>query len=56
MTDETDALRIIEKVRAYADDRYRYGRNNRTVGSMRIASDLYRILGAPMKQEENPNV
>lgn len=42
---------IIEKVRAYADDRYRYGRRNRTVSSSRIASDLYAILGTPIAED-----
>lgn len=40
-------LAIVNKVRAYADERFRYGQSNRTVGSMRIASDLYAILGVP---------
>lgn len=51
----TDSERaIVAKVRAYADDRFRYGRQNRTVGSMRIASDLYAILGLPATELPEP--
>lgn len=46
---EPRAAQVIAAVRAYADDRFRYGRQNRTVGSMRIAADLYAILGLPTK-------
>lgn len=52
--DEREAPGIVEKVRAYAEERYRYGRSDRTVGSMRIASDLYAILGMPMVEMPNP--
>lgn len=44
-TPEATDAQVLAAVRAYADDRFRYGRQNRTVGSMRIASDLYAILG-----------
>lgn len=37
-------LAIIEQVRIYAADRANYGRGGRSVGSARIASDLYDIL------------
>ena len=44
---ERDALRAqLDRVRKYADDREHYGRRNRTVGSARIASDLFAILDA----------
>lgn|GEM_PF-4585018 len=42
---ERDVLRAqLEGVRRYAEDREAYGRRGRTVGSARIASDLFRIL------------
>lgn len=42
--------RIIAKVNGYADDRARHGgtrAGGTTVNSLRIASDLYQITGAP---------
>lgn len=39
---------VLNKVRKYAEERERYGRAGRIVGSARIASDLLHILrGAP---------
>lgn len=44
---ERDALRAqLNSVRSYAEERAAYGRSNRTVGSARIASDLFAILDA----------
>jgi len=40
-----EALAVIDKVRRYAEDRAAYGRAGRTVGSARIASDLFAIVG-----------
>lgn len=35
----------LNKVRKYAEEREAYGKTNRTVGSARIASDLFQIVG-----------
>lgn len=53
VAEPTDA-EVLAAIRAYADDRFRYGHQNRTVGSMRVASDLYAILG--LSAEELPAV
>lgn len=43
---EVRSLRLTAaKVREYAEDRAAYGRRGRTVGSARIASDLFALLG-----------
>ena len=44
----------IEAVRKYADERAWYAARNRTVGSARIASDLFQILGLGPDGKEKP--
>lgn len=44
--DRDQALATLKAVREYADEREAYGRRGRTVHSVRIASDLRRILDA----------
>jgi hypothetical protein len=43
----------LEAVRKYAEDRAAYGRRGRTVGSARIASDLFAILGAEVEGDKS---
>lgn len=47
-----DALAAVERVRKYADERSVYAKTrNNTVGSWRIASDLYDILNVSLEEQ-----
>ena len=47
------AVAAIERVRKYADERSVYAKTrNNTVGSWRIASDLYDILNVPIEEQK----
>lgn len=52
LLEERESLRAqLDNIRKYADQRAAYGRAGRTVGSARIASDLFAMLSAPPSAE-----